>query len=421
MAPEINMAPAYLLDAAGGLVIAFLGLWVLTLRPRTRPTLALGAFCVFFGAVFLVQNLISPTASSAIGFLLFTFVLVPFAVASVFALASVSPGPLGSSERGAFWGVVAGVVALALVWSATTHALLLPGGLAQSATGLLAQVTDFGFALLLVALVGAVPLMAVRAARAHGPVARRQAILLASALVLWPGFTVGAFLVGTGGFTSGAVGPVWLPFALLAVLFASGLLFLAQTTQPTERRAARNAALLCFAMPLVGVVSVPLWGAAGGFGATRIATVLLLVYAIVRHHLLGIDAKVRFAIKTSTIAAVFLAVLFIVANIAQNFLGGQYGVVVGGAAAGLLFFAMAPIQRAAERLAEKAVPTTSNAISKTRGSRAEESYRAMLRRHLRDGVVTRDEERSLAHLAGELRTDAGRAFELREAVEKEVT
>jgi hypothetical protein len=160
-----------------------------------------------------------------------------------------------------------------------------------------------------------------------------------------------------------------------------------------------------------------------GIGA--ILGVLLLVYGALRLRLPGLDLNVRFAVKTSTVAAVFLAVLFIVANIAQNYLGGQYGVVAGGAAAGILFFVMAPIQRVAERLAEKAVPVSAAAEPTVLGrpgapaasQRAEQAYRAVLRKYLRDGTISRDEERTLAHIAGELRIDAGRAFELREEAE----
>jgi hypothetical protein len=159
--------------------------------------------------------------------------------------------------------------------------------------------------------------------------------------------------------------------------------------------------------------------------ATIVGLALVVAYGILRRDLFTLDRKVHLALSKSTVAAVFLAVLFIVANIAQNYLGGKFGVVVGGAAAGMLFFVIAPIQRVAERLAEKAVPVTAGATVVDRpgapnaSQRAEQAYRAVLKRYLRDGVVSRDEERTLAHVAGELRIDAGRAFELREQAERE--
>ena len=150
------------------------------------------------------------------------------------------------------------------------------------------------------------------------------------------------------------------------------------------------------------------------------ASTVLLGYAVLRGQMHGLDLKVRFAIKTSTVAAIFLAVLFIVANIAQNFLGGQYGVVVGGAAAGLLFFAMAPIQRAAERLAERAVPAVAPASAPLGGfNQREASYRDAVQFALRDRRLSRAEEVKLHGLAEQLGIGAKRAHEILVQAESE--
>lgn len=85
---------------------------------------------------------------------------------------------------------------------------------------------------------------------------------------------------------------------------------------------------------------------------------------------------------------------------------------MGIAAAGALVFAIAPLQRFAERVASRAVPLAQGGGPDTRESR----YRTVLRRFLADGKVSIEEERVLAHLADDLGISSGRAFELRNQV-----
>jgi hypothetical protein len=204
----------------------------------------------------------------------------------------------------------------------------------------------------------------------------------------------------------------------------SAVVWLTNSRRPGERRQARDLALFSLSMVLLGMVAGAWLGGfsgakgAGLFGVARSAAILVLAYAILKHQLLGIDVKIRFAIKTSTVAAVFLAVLFIVANIAQNYLGGKFGVVVGGAAAGMLFFVMAPIQRVAERFAEKAVPVTgASTAAPARPNDGEDAYRRAVRLALRAGI-SREEAHDLAVLADQLHIGAKRALEIREDLER---
>lgn len=153
----------------------------------------------------------------------------------------------------------------------------------------------------------------------------------------------------------------------------------------------------------------------------RLMSAAFLTYGVIAGQIEGLDVKIRFAISRSTIAAAFVAAFFVASEGAQ-ILFGQGNEWVGLLAAGALVFAIAPLQRAAERLAERAVPVApaAGSLATRAGSRASDAYREVLRRYLRDGALTRDEERALAILAGELRLDAGRAFELREEVEREL-
>ena len=142
----------------------------------------------------------------------------------------------------------------------------------------------------------------------------------------------------------------------------------------------------------------------------------LLGYVVLRGQIPGLDIKVRFALSRSTVAAIFIAAFFVASEGAQ-IVFGQGNEWVGLLGAGALVFALAPLQRAAERLAERAVPLSEDARS---APTADRTYRSMLARLSADGTLSREDERLLAHLAAELGIDARRAFEAREAVEAEL-
>jgi hypothetical protein len=58
----------------------------------------------------------------------------------------------------------------------------------------------------------------------------------------------------------------------------------------------------------------------------------------------------------SATAFTFLAVFFVGAQLAQNYLSTAYGWGLGGVAAGLLLFAVSPIQRMAEHFTQTVMP-----------------------------------------------------------------
>ncbi len=154
----------------------------------------------------------------------------------------------------------------------------------------------------------------------------------------------------------------------------------------------------------------------------RLAQALLLAWGILRHEFLGIDLRVRWTLSKSTIAALFIAVFFVASEAAQEFFGDTLGsTYVGIAAAGALVFAMAPLQRAAERLAERAVPIPAGLDMPSLTSRKEEAYRGALRVALRDRVLTVEDENAIAQLCDEMAVTHRRAREIRLEVEEELT
>lgn len=79
-------------------------------------------------------------------------------------------------------------------------------------------------------------------------------------------------------------------------------------------------------------------------------------YAMLRWQLFDIDLRIRAGISRAALASFFVATFVIVAQLAQNYLTGALGWLVGGLAAGVLLVALRPLERIAERLASRAMP-----------------------------------------------------------------
>jgi hypothetical protein len=103
------------------------------------------------------------------------------------------------------------------------------------------------------------------------------------------------------------------------------------------------------------MVVLSIWNLQIAAGAL-IVYILLLAYGIAIDHLFDIDLKVKWTLRRGTVAAAYVAVFFVVSEGAQTFLSDQLGTVLGLVATGLLLFALAPIQRAAERISDTAMP-----------------------------------------------------------------
>lgn len=244
---------------------------------------------------------------------------------------------------------------------------------------------------------------------------------------------------GMGTRIDAQAGQLIATLAFILISSAAWLIVAARGSN-AEARTARNLALFFPALVLVGIGAARLAGGPAEYpakvGATSISNLWIVatfVYAIVRHQLLGIDFKLRWTISKSTIAAVFVAVFFVASEVAQQLFGAAFGGAYAGIiAAGALVFAMAPLQRAAERLAEKAVPIASVAtgapvlgagtpsVVVVPPARAEASFRKAARWALRDRRITRAEETHLHELARDLGLDGARAHEILIEVEQEL-
>lgn len=154
------------------------------------------------------------------------------------------------------------------------------------------------------------------------------------------------------------------------------------------------------------------------YGSIEVVGALGLALVLVKRRAWDMQPP-RLALRRGPLAAVALAALFIVAQVAQEFFASEYGLLLGGAVAGSLLFAAHPVQRAMERLADRESRT--GGPGSAAGGR-DEAYQDAVRLALR-ASLTRDEEYALARLARELGIDAHRALELRHEVEdgREVT
>lgn len=178
----------------------------------------------------------------------------------------------------------------------------------------------------------------------------------------------------------------------------------------SPQAAGKLPAVTLFAVGVVAIVAGSL--SERDFGERGIARAIafaLIAYAFLRH--LGASTSAARGNRTAAITGA-LAALFIVAQVAQNFLSAQYGLLMGGVVAGALLFAAQPIQRAIEGRAPGPAPGPAD-------GRKEEAYRKALRFALRDGHVSREEELHLHEIAQVLGIPGRRAHELLIETERE--
>ena len=407
------LSPEQLVNGASGALFLALGIFVATIRPASGARIPFAIFLVAFGTRFMLNNWTGDTLAR-----LGVEPIVELVIAGSLVSVWFVPSFIGDRLR------------------ARTH--LVPALLAAAHLGLQARaVRADGDTLLEVAWIfwisvfwfGILVLAGLyrRDARAGDDAAARRWTILTLGLALQPVFAPGTtfadgFWWDTKGTGLGFGTLVWLDL-LFAPLVGCIWVWNGLRAPGGVDRRARNVGLGILALGLAGALVgafLPAITEYGTQGITRTLAVLVLTYGVLRHSMLGVDVKLRFAISKSTIAAVFIAVFFFASEAAQQFFGETLGsTYVGIAAAGALVFALAPLQRAAERLAERAVPIAATAApTATSGGRAD-LYRRAVRFAYRDGRVSPEEELHLFEVAEALGLGAGEAMRVRQDVERE--
>lgn len=142
-----------------------------------------------------------------------------------------------------------------------------------------------------------------------------------------------------------------------------------------------------------------------------VAGLALLARALLRQQLFDFDLRLKKGIEKSAIAGAFLVAFLVVAQLVQNYTSTTFGVLGGALAAGLALFALRPIERVAERVADAAMPRVRD-TEEYRMVRKREVYRAAVESALEDGQVTERERSVLATLADQLGLGAKEALDI---------
>jgi len=141
----------------------------------------------------------------------------------------------------------------------------------------------------------------------------------------------------------------------------------------------------------------------------------LIAYGILRAHLFDIDLRIRWTIKQSTLAALVVAIIFLISEGASTFLSAELGTVAGLLAAAVVMFFLTPLQQFAERVAATAMPKTENTPEYV-AFRKMQVYEAALIDAMAEGGISSKERTLLAHLRQSLGISAADA----EAIEREL-
>jgi hypothetical protein len=143
--------------------------------------------------------------------------------------------------------------------------------------------------------------------------------------------------------------------------------------------------------------------------------IAMTAYGIASAHLFDIDLRLKWTLERGTVAAVFVAVFFVVSEGTATFLSDRLGSLLGLLATGALVFALAPLHRASERLAGAAMPTVVD-TPEYRTFRKEQIYGEALAEALRDGAVTPVERAILDRLRATLELEEEVARDLEAAL-----
>jgi hypothetical protein len=407
-----------LLSAALMVAVA---LWLLWLKFASRVNRAFATFLVLRAGILLTNRLIVADVSdsdfwSRISQYLFLAILPSLAY---FLIAYLLPWREVRTKVVALGTLLAGVgLEGVYVWDHCLDICRTSTGTLVGPLSLLRELDPLAYAL-------AALWIASQAKRASG-MRQEAGLLMALAFLLNSAVdaTVEAGLVLAHGFDAAAsavasVDGGFVVAAQLAALVPSALalrLFLAESNGPRRVGAALGFVAALATGALVGIeAGTPTIGSDLVFllGMWRLVLPLLVAFALVRHQLFDVEVKVRWTIARSVVAIFFLAAFLVASQLGQNFLNQQFGWEVGGVAAGLLVFALTPLQRLGESTAHILFPQQREADGHTLGlAEKRRLYEDQLRLAWTGGTISARERRMLNHLRDQLRLSADDAADI---------
>ncbi|MGH7318694.1 MAG: hypothetical protein ACRELA_03580 [Candidatus Rokuibacteriota bacterium] len=399
---------------AAGLVMLVMAAGLMAYRPRPRLNRAFSLFLVLAG----MDNVLSALDDTPAVSLQVTLLIPYFRMGWVFALVFLA---VRYAQNEGLARVARGALVALLGLALTVEvAYLVRHDLFFAETGLGPLGTLWGLAAL--AGAGAGVLFAYASRRTRDPLRRQAGRTAAVAFGLGPAAIGVSLAVVAIRFGPAAVfGPGWGVVLTAAFILASipalFTAFLLARRGPSWQLRGAPAAILVAAVTGMGATSLSLalpgrfpWLTNAFQGVWQLALPLLLGYAILRHDLFGLDLKIKWTLKQSTVAAIFLAVFFAVSEGAQALFSERMGTFVGIGAAAALVFAIHPLQHFAQRVADKAMPGVKSAGEMTPNERAE-LYRRQASIAWADGSLDESERAMLAGLRDQLgltREEAGR-------------
>ncbi len=409
---EFDVSSGEIINAGGGFLFLLIGIAILAVARQTRLGLRLGAFATTFGLAYAVANLVGKDVDPVSATVALLVPALAAAVCLGFLIVEVARDLAPPAKR----RVV--LVATAVGLAATVAAVVFVA-LGVENPGFVTSGGNFALALPLIWLIEPF-LLVLLAAAAQAPTSESSLRRYKGRLLL--GLSAGLFAANIVMTTAASTGPDqgWTGLAiegvglLLGVLVAFAAWMVLRGRPPGAETFARRAFVAVVVVGVAGCLQVvfPATEAIGVFGIIRTVGAVLLVFAVVKYDVLGVPLP-RLVVRRGALAGSALAVLFIVAQVAQNFFSAEYGLLMGGILAGGFVFAASPIQRAIERSSDHRKPNAASTGSAAAG------YKAALRAAMRDGTLTRREERHLAEVAMALGISALQALDLRDEVERE--
>jgi len=137
----------------------------------------------------------------------------------------------------------------------------------------------------------------------------------------------------------------------------------------------------------------------------------LIVYGVLRAQLFDIDLRLKKTLRRSLIGATFVAAFYVVSELAALYLSDSLGNILGLVCTGALVFVLSPIQRAAERISDAAMPNTKS-TPQYEAYRKLQVYESTLRAALEEGDISDRERRMLDRLVESLGIERGDADQL---------
>jgi len=123
----------------------------------------------------------------------------------------------------------------------------------------------------------------------------------------------------------------------------------------------------------------------------------VIAYGILRARLFDIDLRIRWTLERSTLAAAFVALLYLITEGAEQILSSELGAWTGLLVAAALVFLLAPLQRFAETIVGAAMPNTLDTPAYS-AFRKLQVYEAALQDASRDGGISEKERLLLDRL-----------------------